>query len=114
MLAFYLTGLDLSHRIVVFFRKSTMYRLFLIIFLLIVLYFLLRQMFRGFNSPTRDGRSISAGGAERDEEQDQMIEDPVCHTFVPKRIAVIEEMGGRTYCFCSKKCAVTFRSQHPM
>lgn len=92
-----------------------MYRLFLIILLLIVLYFLLRQMFRGFiNSATRDGRGVSASGAERDEDQDQMIEDPVCHTFVPKRIAVIEEMGGRTYCFCSKECAVTFRSQHPV
>ena len=91
-----------------------MYRLFLIIFLLIVLYFLLRQVFRSFNSPTRDSRSISAGGAGCDEEQDQMIEDPVCHTFVPKRIAVIEEMEGRTYCFCSKECAVMFRSQHPV
>lgn len=92
-----------------------MYRLFLIIFLLIVLYFLLRRIFSGFiNSATKDRRGISASGAEQDEDQDQMIEDPVCHTFVPKRIAVIEEMGGRTYCFCSKECAVTFRSQHPL
>lgn len=91
-----------------------MYRLFFVIFLLTVLYFLLRQMFRGFTSPTRDDRGSSTGGSARDEELDLMIEDPVCHTFVPKRIAVIEEMGGRTYCFCSKECAVTFRSQHPV
>ncbi|MBK9307487.1 MAG: hypothetical protein IPM58_10465 [Nitrospira sp.] len=91
-----------------------MYRVFLIIFLLIALYFLLRHMFRGVTGLTRDNRSISSGSAERDKEQDQMIEDPVCHTFVPRRIAVVEEMGGRTYCFCSKECAVTFRSQHPV
>jgi YHS domain-containing protein len=91
-----------------------MYRLFLIILLLVVLYFLLRQMFRGVTGPTRDDRSISADSAERDKEQDQMVEDPVCHTFVPRRIAVIEQMGGQTYCFCSKECAVTFRSQHPV
>lgn len=91
-----------------------MYRLFLIIFLLIVLYLLLRQLLHSFNNSTRDGRSISAGVAERGEEHDQMIEDPICHTFVPKQIAVIEEMGGRTYCFCSKECAVMFRSQHPV
>jgi YHS domain-containing protein len=91
-----------------------MYRLFLIIFLLIILYFLFRQMFRGFRSPNRDIRGKSAEGADRQEELDEMIEDPVCHTFVPKRIAVIEEMGGREYWFCSKECAVTFRSQHPV
>ncbi|MDH5740775.1 MAG: hypothetical protein OEY77_10680 [Nitrospira sp.] len=91
-----------------------MYRLFLIIFLLIVLYFLVRQMFLGFRSPNRDIRGKSTEGADRQEELDEMIEDPVCHTFVPKRIAVIEEMGGREYWFCSKECAVTFRSQHPV
>jgi YHS domain-containing protein len=89
-----------------------MYRLFIIIFLLIILYFLLRQMFRAFGSPNRDIRGKSTEGADRQEELDEMIEDPVCHTFVPKRIAVIEEMGGQEYCFCSKECAVTFRSQH--
>ena len=91
-----------------------MYRLFLITFLLIVLYFLVRQMFLGFRSPNRDIRGKSTEGADRQEELDEMIEDPVCHTFVPKRIAVIEEMGGREYWFCSKECAVTFRSQHPV
>jgi YHS domain-containing protein len=91
-----------------------MYRLFLIIFLLIILYFLLRQMFCGLRSPDRDIRGKSAEGADRQEELDEMIEDPVCHTFVPKRIAVIEQMGGREYWFCSKDCAVTFRSQHPV
>lgn len=91
-----------------------MYRLFLIILLLIILFFLLRQMFCGFRSPNRDIRGKSAEGSDRQEELDEMIEDPVCHTFVPKRIAVIEEMGGREYWFCSKECAVTFRSQHPV
>lgn len=91
-----------------------MYRLFLTIFLLTVLYFLLRQMFRGPAGSTKNGQGHMTGNAQRDEEQDQMIEDPVCHTFVPKRIAVIEELGGREYWFCSKECAVTFRTQHPV
>ena len=70
-----------------------MYRLILIVLLLTVLYFLLRQMFRGFTTPIRDDREKSTARAQ-DEEQDQMIEDPVCHIFVPKRIAVIEMIGG--------------------
>ena len=90
-----------------------MYRLILVILLLTALYFLLRQMFRGFNVPIEDGRKKSSVQAQG-EEQDQMIEDPVCHIFVPKRIAVIETIGAREYCFCSQECAVRFRSEHPV
>ncbi len=91
-----------------------MYRLFLVIFLLIVLYFLFRQIFRGFRNPNRDVRGNSPSSVDRHEELDQMIEDPACHTFVPKQIAVIEVIGGQEYCFCSKECALAFRSQHPV
>ncbi len=90
-----------------------MYRLILIALLLTVLYFLLRQMFRGFKTPIRDGREKSAARGQN-EEQDQMIEDPVCHIFVPKRIAVIETIRGQEYCFCSQECSVKFRSEHPV
>lgn len=83
-----------------------MYRLLLVIILLAVLYFLLRQMFRGFKNQSVEHRAESEG-----QDLDQMVEDPVCHTFVPKRIAVTETIGGRDYSFCSKDCAVTFRSQ---
>lgn len=81
-----------------------MYRLILILGLLVVLYFLLRQALRGFKN-----RNLDNGGTSED--QDQMVEDPVCHTFVPRRIAVIEKIGGQTYCFCSRQCAVTFQNQ---
>ena len=81
-----------------------MYRILLIIGLLVILYFLLRRAFRGFKNQNLDSR-----GGSRD--QDQMIEDPVCHTFVPKRIAFVEKIGGQTYCFCSKECAVAFQHQ---
>lgn len=90
-----------------------MYRLILIVLLLAILYFLLRQMFRGFKTPIRNHREKSAARVN-DEEQDQMIEDPVCHIFVPKRIGVIETIGGREYCFCSQECAVRFRKEHPV
>jgi YHS domain-containing protein len=90
-----------------------MYRLILVTLLLTVLYFLLRQMFRGFKNPIKGGKGSSAVQGQ-EEDQDQMIEDPVCHIFVPKRIALIEMIGGREYCFCSKECAVRFRSEHPI
>lgn len=82
-----------------------MYRLFLIILLLVVLYFLLRQMCSGFRSPNRDIRGKSTDGTDRQEELDEMIEDPVCHTFVPKRIAVIEEMGAGVLFLQQRVCS---------
>jgi YHS domain-containing protein len=81
-----------------------MYRLLLISALLVVLYFLLRRAVLGFKNGNVDDRGTSV-------DQDQMVEDPVCHTFVPRRTAVIEEIGGQTYCFCSRQCAAAFQSR---
>ncbi len=81
-----------------------MYRLIIILGLLVVLYFLLRQAVRGFMNRNLDDRGMSV-------DQDQMVQDPVCHMFVPRRIAVVENIGGQTYCFCSRQCAVTFQNQ---
>jgi len=82
-----------------------MYRLLLAVILLTVLYILLKQMFRGFKNQSVDRRLPSDTL-----DLDQMIEDPVCHTFVPRQIAIVEHVGGRDYSFCSKECAATFRS----
>lgn len=79
-----------------------MYRIFLVLALLTVLYFLLRQAMRGFRSGNVDDRGTSI-------DQDQMVEDPVCHTFVPRRAAVTRKIGGQTHCFCSNQCATAFQ-----
>jgi YHS domain-containing protein len=90
-----------------------MYRLILVSLLLTVLYYLLRQMFRGFKAPLQNDQKNSPAHRP-DDEQDQMIQDPVCHIFVPRRIALIELIGGREYCFCSQECAGRFRNEHPI
>lgn len=82
-----------------------MYRLLLATILLTILYLLLKQMFRGFKNQHVESRLASDTP-----DLDQMIEDPVCHTFVPRQIAIIEHVGGRDYSFCSKECAATFRN----
>ncbi len=89
-----------------------MYRLILVSLLLTILYYLLRKMFRSFQTPLQNGQG-NPSAFRPDDEQDQMIQDPVCHTFVPRRIALIEWIEGREYCFCSKECAGQFRSNHP-
>lgn len=81
-----------------------MYRFLLILGLLVIFYFLLRRAIREFKQRHLDqeGRSI---------DQDQMVQDPVCHTFVPRKIAFVERIGGQTYCFCSRQCAAAFAQQ---
>lgn len=40
--------------------------------------------------------------------QDVLVEDPVCHTLVPKHQAVRLRQDGKTYYFCSDKCCDEF------
>jgi YHS domain-containing protein len=77
-----------------------MYRLLIIIVLLIVLYLLVRRALREF----RGGQNQIAG-------KDDMIQDPVCRTYVPRGSAVAASIGGQTYYFCSPGCAQTFQKQ---
>lgn len=81
-----------------------MYRLLLIVGLLILLFFLVRRTVREFKSRHLGRRGLSV-------DQGQMVQDPVCLTFVPKQIAVEERVGGQTYWFCSSQCAADFHKQ---
>lgn len=80
-----------------------MYRIIFILILLIVLYFLIRSAVRDFKG-RGEGNRLPV-------DKDQMVQDPVCHVFVPRGTAVTEVIGGQTYCFCSKGCAATFQKQ---
>ncbi len=80
-----------------------MYRIIFILGLLAVLYFLLRRALREFKSHGQPER-LSPG-------KDQMVQDPVCRVFVPRGVAVTEDIGGQTYYFCSRSCAHKFQEQ---
>ncbi len=40
--------------------------------------------------------------------EDVLVEDPVCHTLVPKHQALRLRQDGKTYYFCSDECCDTF------
>lgn len=40
--------------------------------------------------------------------QDVLVEDPVCHTYVPQKQAIRAARDGKIYYFCSEKCCQTF------
>jgi uncharacterized protein len=42
---------------------------------------------------------------------DEMVQDPHCKTYVPKREAVKKIIAGETYWFCSEDCAAKFQSE---
>jgi YHS domain-containing protein len=40
---------------------------------------------------------------------DILVEDPVCHTYIPQKEAETLVFDGKTYYFCSKKCLNSFQ-----
>lgn len=81
----------------------TPFRLIIIGFLLYILYRLLvgsdKKKFR-----SRKQTGTSSGGAI----QDILVEDPVCHTYIPKGQAVRLHYNKKNYYFCSNKCCEKF------
>ena len=73
-------------------------RLLVILFLLFVLYLLLKGAIGfAYFSSLRRKRQERLGG--------EMVLDPVCETYVPKATAVAKMIDGRTVYFCSRQCA---------
>ncbi len=41
---------------------------------------------------------------------DELVEDPVCHAYVPKQQAVVLQQGEVSHYFCSEHCREAFRA----
>ena len=78
-------------------------RLLIIGFLLYILYRLLIVPRKKRVHGKKQGAAASGGAV-----QDVLVEDPVCHTFVPKGQAVQLHHDKQMYYFCSNKCCETF------
>lgn len=78
-------------------------RLMLVAGVLLLGYFLLRSAireFRGLKGPYGPPAS-----------RNDMVQDPVCKTYVPRGSAVSADVGGQTYLFCSRDCADSFQNK---
>ena len=42
---------------------------------------------------------------------DEMVQDPQCKMYIPRREAIEKAVDGRTYHFCSDACATKFLQQ---
>lgn len=58
----------------------------------------------------RSGRP-SRGAAAAPPVDDLLVEDPVCHTYIPQRGALALTLGGTTTYFCSPECRKKYQSE---
>ena len=75
--------------------------------ILAILLYIAWLLVRGITG--RSGTGHQEKGAEKKApSQDVLVEDPVCHTLVPKHQAVRLRRDGETFYFCSDACCDKF------
>jgi YHS domain-containing protein len=75
-----------------------MSRLILFVFLLLLLYTLLHYLIK----------DVRRKKLRRESEPEELVQDPYCKTYVPKRTAVRKRVDGRDYYFCNRECLRMF------
>ncbi len=70
------------------------------------LFYLLYRLLRGWIAPRKKFQRNDNPGAI-----DEMVQDPFCKTYVPKREAKRKVIKGKEYLFCSEKCAEKFEKE---
>jgi uncharacterized protein len=73
---------------------------------LAVLAYILYRLVKGVFSPRTKIERRKPGGVI-----DEMVQDPFCGTYVPKRESIRRVMEGQEYLFCSDECADKFAAQ---
>lgn len=76
------------------------------IILLAVLAYVLYRLVKGVFSPRTKIDRRKAGGVI-----DEMVQDPFCKTYIPRRESVRKVIEGEEYLFCSNECADKFESE---
>ncbi len=75
------------------------------LFILAVLFYIAWRLFQGSKKKKAGNKQGQDGSSQV---EDVLLEDPVCHTLVPKKQAIRLRKDGKTYYFCSEKCCDTF------
>ena len=80
-----------------------MLRLFIYIIVAYLLYRILKSLFSKSKGPDKAGR----GGII-----DEMVQDPYCKTYIPRKDAKKKAIDGREYFFCSDECASKYELEN--
>ena len=71
-----------------------------------ILFYLLYQILKKVITANKSIDRTADGGVI-----DEMVQDPVCKTYIPRRDAYRKVLGGEEYFFCSPECARQFESE---
>jgi len=74
--------------------------------IIVVLVFIIFQLVKGLFRPKKQIRRKGSNGVI-----DEMVQDPVCKTYIPRRQAVRMISKGKEYSFCSESCAEKFKAE---
>ncbi|MCB2183906.1 MAG: YHS domain-containing protein [Desulfobulbaceae bacterium] len=74
----------------------------------VLFYLLYRLLFGGKKSKTQEQQPPKSVADKSSTSQDILVEDPVCHTYVPQKQAIPAVKNGKKYYFCSNKCCQEF------
>ena len=77
---------------------------------LAILFYVGWLLIRGIMGHIKKGDPVETKSKEDEKTpaQDVLVEDPVCHTLVPRHQAIRLRKDGTTYYFCSEACCDKF------
>lgn len=73
-----------------------MSRLILFVLLLLLFYAILHTLAKGM--PVRR-KKLNSGS-----EPEELVQDPYCQTYIPKKSAIKKKIAGKLYYFCNREC----------
>ena len=87
-----------------------MVRFILFFALFLALCYVIKGFFKGLKSQ----KVLKTGSKQTDKQPpitDELVQDPICGVYCPKRNALSLNRQGKTYYFCSDKCRQEFRKK---
>lgn len=82
-------------------------RLIIILVLIYLIYRLMRNVYPQVKKGYREGMAKSDTTV-----LDEMVKDPVCQVYLPKKQAISEKMGNEWYFFCSEECRKKYKEKN--
>ena len=73
------------------------------IFIYIIIAYLLYRILKSLFTKSKGIQKTGGGGII-----DEMVQDPYCKTYIPRKDAKKKVIGGQEYFFCSDECASKF------
>jgi uncharacterized protein len=79
-----------------------------LILLFILIYILYKILWKGDWFPSLSSKKSKRRGSDPHTNVEEMKKDPICGTYLPKRLAVKYTKGNETLYFCSEECKKQF------